>query len=50
MLYGDWNAFEGAFFPEFDPELWETVSTEHHEPDERNTLPYTFAEYRRKRG
>ena len=20
MLYGDWNAFEGAFFPEFDPE------------------------------
>ena len=19
MLYGDWNAFEGAFFPEFDP-------------------------------
>jgi phage terminase large subunit len=21
MLYGDWNAFEGAFFPEFDPEL-----------------------------
>ena len=21
MLYGDWNAFEGAFFPEFDPEI-----------------------------
>lgn len=21
MLYGDWNAFEGAFFPEFDTEL-----------------------------
>lgn len=21
MLYGDWNAFEGAFFPEFDPRI-----------------------------
>lgn len=21
MLYGDWNAFEGAFFPEFDPNV-----------------------------
>ncbi len=26
MLYGDWNAFEGAFFPEFDPEKHTTPS------------------------
>lgn len=25
MLYGDWNAFEGAFFPEFDEERHITV-------------------------
>ena len=39
-----------TFFPEFDADEWETVSTEHHEPDERNTVPYNFTEYRRKRG
>ena len=39
-----------TFFPETDGSLWETVSTEHHEPDERNTVPYNFTEYRRKRG
>lgn len=37
-----------TFFPAFDKSLWELESKEDHEPDEKNTLPYTFAYYRRK--
>lgn len=36
-----------AFFPEFDETGWRLVSTESHEADEKNAVPYTFADYER---
>ncbi len=39
-----------TFFPEYNPEEWELESSEAHEPDEKNTLPFTFANYKRKQG
>lgn len=35
-------------FPAFEPSEWEECDAEHHEPDERNPLPYTFVTLRRK--
>jgi len=36
-------AFDGdAWFPAFDRGSWHTVSSETHQPDERNSYPYTF--------
>ena len=41
--------FEGdAFFPEIDTKIWEKVSEEKHEADDKNEYDYTFVEYRRK--
>jgi dihydrofolate reductase len=41
--------FEGdAFFPEIDTNIWEKVSEEKHQADEKNEYDYTFVEYRRK--
>ncbi len=37
-----------TFFPTLDWEEWKEVSREHHEPDEKNTLPYDFVDYIRK--
>ena len=37
-----------SFFPDYDHALWEAEETEHHEPDEKNKLAYTFTNYRRK--
>lgn len=37
-----------TYFPAFDRALWEVESEEHHEPDEKNSLPYSFTNYRRK--
>ncbi len=36
-----------AFFPETDPTEWRLISSESHEADERNAVPYTFADYER---
>ncbi len=32
-----------AYFPPIDDEDWLTVEIEHHRPDEKNPLPYSFA-------
>lgn len=37
-----------TFFPDYDQSQWEAEKTEHHEPDEKNKLAYTFTNYRRK--
>ncbi len=41
--------FEGdAVFPDFDDVTeWRLTDAEHHEPDEKNTLPYSFLTYER---
>lgn len=36
-----------AFFPEFELTDWRLVDTESHEADEKNAVPYTFADYER---
>ena len=36
-----------TFFPEIDEDQWKLVSEEHHEPDEKNELSYTFKVYDR---
>lgn len=41
--------FEGdAFFPDINPEKWELIEREEHEPDDRNPYPYAFLTYKRK--
>lgn len=37
-----------TFFPPFNANDWTIESSETHTPDERNALPYTFVNYRRK--
>ncbi len=37
-----------AFFPETDMAQWREVSSERHEADEKNAVPYVFADYLRK--
>lgn len=37
-----------TFFPEIDYDLWNLVSEEAHEPDEKNEHAYTFKVYQRK--
>jgi dihydrofolate reductase len=41
--------FDGdAFFPDFDDVTeWSLTDAEHHEPDEKNPLPYSFLAYER---
>src|SRR5437763_776929 len=37
-----------AFFPDFDDVTeWSLTDSEHHEPDEKNPLPYSFLTYER---
>jgi dihydrofolate reductase len=37
------KAFEGdSFFPELDKKEWKEVSREDHQPDDKNSLPYSF--------
>lgn len=37
------NEFEGdVYFPEFDPDDWQELEREEHEPDEKNPYRYTF--------
>ena len=38
--------FEGdSFFPEIDLKDWKEVAREDHQPDEKNSLPYSFITY-----
>lgn len=37
-----------TFFPEIDSAIWQCVSKERHEADEKHLYPYTFAEYTKK--
>jgi len=37
-----------TFFPEIDFEVWDEVSREDFEPDEKNLYAYSFVEYQRK--
>jgi dihydrofolate reductase len=40
--------FEGdAYFPELDAKEWHLTDKQDFEPDEKNTLPYSYEEYRR---
>jgi dihydrofolate reductase len=41
------HSFEGdTFFPEIDSVLWQEVSREKNEPDEKNTYPYSFVTFK----
>lgn len=41
--------FEGdTFFPEIDPEKWQVIEREDHQPDEKNQYSYSFLTYKRK--
>lgn len=37
-----------TFFPEIEPAVWEQISIERHEADEKNPYAFSFAEYVRK--
>lgn len=37
-----------TFFPTYDASQWSIESEEHHQPDEKNRLPYSFINYIRK--
>ena len=38
-----------VFFPEINPEEWNLISNEPHQPDEKNEHPYTFKIFERKK-
>ena len=37
-----------TFFPAIDPAIWQSVSEEHNDSDERHAYAYTFTTYERK--
>lgn len=37
-----------VYFPAIDLSVWDKISEERHEPDEKNNLPYTFTTYIKK--
>ena len=37
-----------TFFPEIDPAIWQCISEEHHEADEKNPYAHTFAVYTKR--
>ena len=39
-----------TFFPEIDPAIWQCVSEERHETDEKHEYAFTFATYKRVNG
>lgn len=44
-----YEKFDGdAFFPEIDPEIWQLVKEDLHEPDEQNRYKYAFQLWERK--
>jgi len=43
------QSFEGdAYFPEIDKNIWEETASEHHQPDEKNKISFTFSTLDRK--
>lgn len=36
-----------AYFPPFEATEWRLIASEHHPADEKNEVPYTFADYER---
>lgn len=43
------DTFEAdVFFPEIDTNIWQEVSKENHNPDEKNKYRYSFITYRKK--
>lgn len=43
------QSFEAdSFFPEIDPSLWIESDIEHHQPDEKNPIGYTFSTLTRR--
>jgi dihydrofolate reductase len=48
LTYVD-NSFEGdAWFPDFDPEQWQIITSEVHSADLKNSSAYRFVTYERK--
>ena len=43
-IHHSWSDAD-TFFPVIDPAIWQCVSEEHHDADERHDYAYTFAEY-----
>ena len=37
-----------TFFPEIDPSIWQCISEEHHDADDRHPYTYTFAVYTKR--
>lgn len=37
-----------AFFPKVEEEVWQLVSSEHHEKDDKNAYSFTFKVYKRR--
>ena len=37
-----------TFFPKIDPAIWQCISEDRHEADDKNPYPYTFAIYTKK--
>ena len=37
-----------TFFPEIDPAVWQCISEERHEADEKNPYAHTFAVYTKR--
>ena len=46
-IHHSWDDAD-TFFPVIDPAVWQQVSAERHEADEKNPYDFTFAEYERK--
>ena len=46
-IHHSWSDAD-TFFPVIDPAIWQCVSEEHHDADERHDYAYTFAEYTKK--
>lgn len=46
-IHHSWSDAD-TFFPVIDPAIWQCVSAERHNADERHEYAYTFAEYTKK--
>jgi dihydrofolate reductase len=46
IVHQDFEA--DTFFPEINPEEWLEIGREYHQPDERNSLPYSFITLKRR--
>ena len=48
-IHHNWEDAD-TFFPEIDPAIWQCVSEERHEADEKHDYAFTFATYKRVNG